>query len=65
VFGSIALKGTARSGQAYDGTVDLNQASACSIAFSSGWPGTRLLFELEITNVAINRTRPPLRGRGF
>jgi len=39
VFGSIALKGTARSGQAYDGTVDLSQASVSSMAFSSGWPG--------------------------
>ncbi len=27
MFGSIALKGTARSGQVYDGTVNLNQAT--------------------------------------
>ena len=36
MFGSIALKRTARSGQAYDGTVDLNQASVCSMAFRAG-----------------------------
>jgi hypothetical protein len=27
----LAVKGTARSGQAYDGTVDLNQASVASV----------------------------------
>jgi hypothetical protein len=50
VFGSIALKGTARSGQAFDGTVDLNLASVSSMAFSNGWPGRLRKFKLE--NVA-------------